>query len=96
MVGDVPQVATYLRERTLAEHVRLQAMEGELVFLLVREGPRLKDLVRRQRILLAKARERTDRRELTDPRMERALRYVHPETASDVRSGVFERAAQIV
>ena len=35
MLGDVPEVTAYRRELPLAEQVRLQAVECELVFLLV-------------------------------------------------------------
>ena len=44
VLGDVPQVSANLRELSLTQDVRLEAMELELVFLAMREGPRLNDL----------------------------------------------------
>ena len=96
MLQDVPEVAADLRELMLAEQVRFQTMEGELVRLFVIKRFGLDDFTGRQRELFAEPGERADRCELADPGMNRARRHFYLELLGNMRLGTGDGASEIV
>lgn len=96
VLRDVPEVSADLWEPTLAEQVRLQPMERELVLLLMIEGLGVEGLIGRQREPLAQPGERADRRELTDPCVNRAGWHPASGLPGNVRARLLERSAEVV
>jgi len=96
VLSDVPEVSPDGREPSLAEDVRLEPVELELVFLLVRERPCLDVGLLVERIAFPKTAERADGDEVAEPGMNRAVGDGRSESSSDVALRVGDGASEVV